>query len=141
MSSQTKNLDKLNKKFSNPSADDLADLSKFCSNSAFECNFEDYWISLDDAKMKIKPLSSYLETHNLGAGRVLKIEDSSLVYLVKINELKINEDVPPLDFVEKEVKEIILNKRKSILLNTLRTDIINEAKNKNKIEVFLPEYK
>lgn len=141
MSSQTKQLDKLHKKFSIQDAEDLADLGKFCSTSAYDCEFEDNWVDLDDAKLKIKPLSNYLKTNNLNAGRVIKLEDSSLVYLLKINELKIKEDTPPLDFVKNDVKEIILNQRKSILLNSLRREIIEDSKQKNKIEVFLPEYK
>lgn len=141
MSNQTKNLDKLHKKFVNQDAEDLADLGKFCSTSAYECDFEDHWMSLDDTKLKIKPLANYLKTNNLNSGRVIKLEDSSLIYLLKINELKIKEDIPPLDFVKNDVKEIILNQRKSILLNSLRNEIIEESKQKNKIEVFLLDYK
>lgn len=137
----TKGVDKILEKFKNPNADDLSDLSKFCSTTAYSCNFEDNWSTLDEAKVQIKPLGNYLKTNNLTAGNVIKIQDSTLLYAIKINELKIKEDIPPLDFVKNDIREIILSKRKSILLNSLRNDIFTEAKNKNKVEAFLPENK
>lgn len=72
---------------------------------------------------------------------MIKLVDSNLVYAIKINELKIREDIPPLDFVKDDIKEIIINNRKSILLHSIRNNIFTDAKNNNKIEVFLPENK
>lgn len=141
MGTETKQLDKLLKKFQNPSAEDLADLGKFCSKSAYKCDFEDNWSTLHEAKTQINPLERYLKSNNLEAGRMIKLVDSNLVYAIKINELKIREDIPPLDFVKDDIKEIIINNRKSILLHSIRNNIFTDAKNNNKIEVFLPENK
>jgi|GEM_PF-1106083 len=135
----SKGSDKILKLFAeNTNENNLAELTRFCSSTAYQCSFDDNWVGLEELKMQVKPLGTWLETNNLASGRVYRFNDSTLTYALKIRELKINKDIPPLDFVKNEIREIILNKRKTVLLNTIRTDIFTEAEKKKTTEIYLP---
>jgi len=133
-----KNSEKALKLFSSPGTEDLSELTRFCSETAYQCSLEDEWVTMEELKMLVKPLPAWLESNNLGSGKTYRFTDSTLTYALKINELKINKDIPPLDFVKNEIREIILNKRKTVLLNAIRTEIFTEAEKKKTTEIYLP---
>ena len=62
--------------------------------------------------------------------------DNDFLYYLKVDEYKIEDNVSPIDFVRRDIKNIILNKRKVELARKLEDEVYdNAARNKN-FEIF-----
>lgn len=112
-------------------------LDEFCRKAAYQYHLNDSsWIILDDLE-KVIPFSYASQELFLNAKKFIEIEDSSLVYFVKINDYKIKESISPLEFERTRIKSIILNMRKLDLLKKVEEETFNEALEKNKFEIFV----
>lgn len=69
--------------------------------------------------------------------RLIEVTDDNYVYLVKIYDYKIKEEISPLEFVKEDIKTIIINKRKTILAKKLEDDIYNIALKNKDFEVYV----
>ncbi len=54
--------------------------------------------------------------------------DSLYLYLLKIDEYKLSEEISPIEFVENDIRNIILNSRKVALAKGLENEIFERAK-------------
>ena len=96
---------------------------------------EDTWLLFDDMLKEI-PIKTYDIEHFLQNNRLLEINDKSFVYLVNIIDFKIKDSISPLAFEYQSIRNIILNKRRLEIIQNMRNDVMNEAKNNKEIEVF-----
>lgn len=64
-------------------------------------------------------------------------QDEDFVYLLKINTYKISGQAAPLAYVQAQVKGIILNQRKTALLNTLSNDVYKQAQKQQEFEILV----
>ena len=62
--------------------------------------------------------------------------DSTYLYFLKIQEYKISEEASPLEFVQEEIRNIILNKRKVALAKGLENDIYERAKENEDYKIY-----
>ena len=67
--------------------------------------------------------------------RFIELKDEDYIYLIKIFDYKLKSNVAPLNIVENEIRNILLNKRKIQLVRNLEKDIMNDARNNKKIEI------
>ncbi|MBV1923083.1 MAG: peptidyl-prolyl cis-trans isomerase, partial [Flavobacteriaceae bacterium] len=65
-----------------------------------------------------------------------QLQDSLGVYLVKIEDILLTNDIAPLIYVEPTIKQIILNKRKLELIKNLERDITKDALKNKKFEIY-----
>lgn len=65
-----------------------------------------------------------------------QLQDSLGVYLVKIEDELIRNDIAPLSYIKPTLKEIILNKRKLELVKKLEKDITKDAIKTNHFEIY-----
>tara|TARA_X000000950_G_scaffold288790_1_gene407400 strand:- start:5756 stop:6595 length:840 start_codon:yes stop_codon:yes gene_type:complete len=63
-------------------------------------------------------------------------EDSLDVYLVKIEEFKGTNEKAPLDFINSRIKELIKKKKKVDFIKKFDNEILGNAKQENKFEIF-----
>lgn len=63
-------------------------------------------------------------------------EDSLDVYLVKIEEFKGTNEKAPLDFINSRIKELIKKKKKVEFIKKFDNEILGNAKQENKFEIF-----
>jgi hypothetical protein len=61
--------------------------------------------------------------------------DSLFSYFIRITDYKTRESTAPLSMVEDKVRNLILNRRKSDLLNRMQQQIFEEAIKNKKIEI------
>jgi hypothetical protein len=66
----------------------------------------------------------------------IQLNDSLELYLIKINEVLSPGMQAPMEYVLPTLRQIIINKRKLILINQLKKEIVNDAINNKKFEIY-----
>jgi len=61
--------------------------------------------------------------------------DSLFTYLIRINEYKTIESSAPASLVQDKIRNLILNKRKSELINRMQQQIFEEALKNKEFEI------
>lgn len=106
---------------------------QFADNYSLE---DSTWIKFDDI-IKSTPLSTVSnKVQFLRRNRYVEELDSVYLYLLKIQEYKISEEASPLEFVQEEIRNIILNKRKVALAKDLEKDIYERAKENEDYKIY-----
>ncbi len=116
---------------------DLATLQAYCFSNATNFTLIDsIWINYDDLVRG----SPFAETPNtvqfLRNRKYAEATDDSFKYFLKISEYKKTDDIAPLDVVKDQIVDIIINKRKIALAESLEKEVYNEAKKQNSFEIF-----
>ncbi|MBO3699717.1 peptidyl-prolyl cis-trans isomerase [Roseivirga sp. E12] len=116
---------------------DLESLKSYAFQFADNYSLEDStWIKFDDI-IKNSPLSTVSnKVQFLRRNRYVEEVDSVYLYLLKIQEYKISEEASPLEFVQEEIRNIILNKRKVALAKGLENDIYERAKENEDYKIY-----
>lgn len=116
---------------------DLESLRSYAFQFADNYSLEDStWIKFDDI-IKNSPLSTVSnKVQFLRRNRYVEETDSTYLYLLKIEEYKISEEISPLEFVRDEIRDIILNKRKVLLAKNLENGIYERAKENEDYKIY-----
>jgi hypothetical protein len=85
---------------------------------------------------KIKPLQKGFNKLLLKKPNFIQLNDSLELYLIKINEVLAPGMQAPMEYVLPTLRQIIINKRKLILINQLKKEIVNDAINNKKFEIY-----
>lgn len=94
------------------------------------------WVSASRVIAEIPPLTRANEETHLKKSQFFELQDSLEVYLGLVtNVLEVNETAP-FDYVEPDIKQLILNRRRLNYVKKLETDIIDEAIKKKEFEVY-----
>lgn len=116
---------------------DIESLEEYAFQFANDYSLEDsLWIKFDELT-KNSPFSTITnKIQFLKRNRYVEEEDSLYLYLLKINEYKISEEVSPLDFVKGDIRNVIINKRKIALVKELENEIFEEAKQNEDYQIY-----
>lgn len=68
--------------------------------------------------------------------KTISLEDSLHVYFVKLIDVKERGEIAPLEYVEEEIKSILLNQRKLKTVENIQRKLLEDAKKSNKFEVY-----
>jgi hypothetical protein len=68
--------------------------------------------------------------------KLIETEDSTYKYLLYIKEYKIQDQLSPIEFVQDQIRNIIVNKRKVALSKELENKIYAEAVELNSFEIY-----
>ena len=94
------------------------------------------WVSASRVIEEIPPLTQANEESHLKKSQFFELQDSLEVYLGWVtNVLEVNETAP-FDYVEPDIRQLILNRRRLNYVKKLETEIIDEAIKKNEFEVY-----
>ena len=99
------------------------------------------WFSYDDM---FQHTPFYNQTNRVqflkeNEGKIIETTDDNFVYLFKIEEFKIQDETSPVEFVKDEIRNIIINKRKTELAAQLEEKIYNGAVNNKEFEIYVNE--
>ncbi|WP_245949497.1 peptidyl-prolyl cis-trans isomerase [Echinicola strongylocentroti] len=67
---------------------------------------------------------------------LIKAEDDQFNYYYKILEYKLQDQVPPVEFVKDEISKIIINKRKVNLAESLQNEVYSRAQGNNEFKIY-----
>ncbi len=111
-------------------------LDGLCEEGITTCLLQDStWKSYDEIS-EVMPLKWYKEKDLLSRKWVIEIIDKKGVFLLKILGSRIKGKVAPLSYVEKDIRSIILNKRKKELIKNIREKLYQEALKKSEFEIY-----
>lgn len=115
---------------------DHQELEEYCKEiSADYFLDEDEWIFFNDL-IKYIPIKTFNQEQFLANNRYVELSDSLRVYIMRIKDYKIKESLSPLDFERENIRMIILNKRKSLLIEQMENELFDQALKTNNIEIY-----
>ncbi|MDT7829854.1 peptidyl-prolyl cis-trans isomerase [Pricia sp. S334] len=94
------------------------------------------WVTASRIIDEIPPLTFENVEKHLKKSQFLNMEDDSGVYLAKIIDVMEVDDIAPLSFIEPTIERVLLSRRKLDFIRKLETDVIDEAIQKRKFEVY-----
>jgi hypothetical protein len=117
---------------------DKKELTSYALQYASEYNLEaDKWVDFDMvvAGSPLRDLPN--RTEFISKNKYFETKDDSHVYLFYFLEYKISNQVSPLEFVKKRVKDILLNQKKRKFVQELEQSIYEKAKESNEFQLYL----
>ncbi len=116
--------------------EDADALEDFCFQRATNYDtFDGEWVAaqllLDKIPLKIDDRILFLKKN-----KFIETEDKDYFYFLRIDDLLLKGSTAPVDYVKRNIKKIILNKRKLQLENRLENDIYKDAKAKHKFKIY-----
>jgi len=94
------------------------------------------WIKLSQVVQKIPVVNSENKKELLKKSNFLQLKDSLDLYLMQINDVLLQNDYAPLDYVKPTIKQIVINKRKLELIKQLKKDITKDAIKNKQFEIY-----
>ncbi|MDR2084074.1 MAG: hypothetical protein LBP67_03665 [Bacteroidales bacterium] len=116
--------------------DDQYKLQKFCEANAEKYYFdENKWFLFSDIIKEI-PIDTYNEEAFLKTNNYINFKDSDYEYFIYIKDFMAKESISPLEFVKSNINNIIINKRKKMLLQQIENDLYKTALKNNAIDIY-----
>lgn len=117
-------------------SDDKEELNELCQNSMLSCKIdEDEWIRFNDLLHDI-PIQTDDQEHFLKNTSYYEVSDSLFTYLVYFTDYKTKEGVSPLSFELRNLRNLIINRRKIELMNKMQQEIFQEALKKKEFTIY-----
>lgn len=126
----------INAKFSSFKSKDKKELKNLAiqfKNYAFN---DSVWVDIDQVYQNLSFVNQDNWAKYIDAGISYQYVDASSVWLVKVKDVIPKNSVVPLSYISPTIKQIILNKRKTDLINKIQTEITNDAIKDNDFEIF-----
>lgn len=116
---------------------DKKELRELALRYATNYYFEDpVWIAFDDIILNTPLVENSNHVELLRANSLIQVDDEQYAYYFKILEYKLQDQVPPLEFVKDEISKIILNKRRVALAENLHKEVYQRALEKNDFKIY-----
>ncbi len=118
-------------------AEDFEELKSYCYSFASKAHLEDStWVYFTDLYTYMPPQHITDEQNFLKTHKFYESSDDNYMYFLKIEGYKLRTDTSPLEFVEDEIRKIILHKRKVKLAKELESNIYDEAVKNQDFEIY-----
>lgn len=113
----------------NTSPEDYEKLIEFCEGTNRRVHFINEWTNLDNFLRRIC-FHDYYNPDRLRFERLIESmdEDNELRYLVRINDYRLRGENIPVELIEDNIIEIILNKRRREVLEQKKKELIAESR-------------
>lgn len=112
-----------------------AKLDDYCHKYAVRCFFDSNWVYLNDLLREL-PIEVYNKESFLRSGKQVKFSDADHLYILTVIDIQSKNTLSPFNLERTRIKNLILNKRKIELLNTIRKRIYRDAISSGKAELY-----
>jgi len=127
--------DKLTKLISSKKDDDIDKFKDFCYQYSSKFYFPEKWMSAASIANDLPNKNS--DINSLGRSKQTIVQqDSTSYYVLKVTESVNIGDIAPIEYVQNDIKQVILQKRTQELNKTLRNKIFEDALKKNVFEIY-----
>ena len=111
-------------------------LNEYCVTYAKAYDrFNDQWVSADlvlkNTPVEISDQAKYLEKN-----AYIEKKDKEYYYLVYIRDYRLEGEVAPVDYVQSDIRNLILSKQKLEFFRQLEKDIYKEGTDNNKVKLY-----
>lgn len=115
----------------------MDDFKSYISRFGLKSYTEDsVWIIFDDLVLGT-PLESIENKNNfLSKNKYSETSDDDYIYFLSLFDYKISDETSPLEFIQDDIRNIIINKRKLALKKELEEKIYYEAKQNGLFEIY-----
>ena len=86
--------------------------------------------------MENTPVEISNQQHFLERNRFVESSDMNYYYIVCIRDYRLSGQVSPIEYVQTDIKNLILSKQKIEFLKQIEKDIYNEGVKNNKVKLF-----
>jgi len=113
-----------------------AKLNEYCLSyaKAFD-RFDDKWVAAD-LVLKYVPVEIPNQDRFLERNRFIESSDMNYYYIVCIHDYRLAGQAPPVEYVQEDIRKLILSKQKIEFLKQVEKDIYNEGIDNNKVKLF-----
>ena len=120
----------------NTTEEGLNELREYCIRYAkgFDI-FINNWVDFEVLKNNIPSEITDVERFLIG-NQEIEVKDSNYYYLVRIQDYRLKNEIAPLEYVENNIKNLILNQRKIEFLKEVEENIYIEGERQNKFKIF-----
>jgi len=136
VASEAENINKAEVKSLLENADhNIEGLRAFCSEAGAVYSLPEdtaQWWYLEEFLNNV-PIEVYNNEAFLKKQKFSTFEADNFRYFVYIIDYKLKDEVSPIELVEREIRTLILNRRKQLLLKNLKTELYQKAVRENKI--------
>lgn len=116
--------------------DDLTELESYCYQFAEKYDyFDEDWISFDNLLQELPNIISDQERF-LRYNSFIESEDSLFLYFVNIRDYRLKATTAPVEYINENIRTIILNNRKIQFLRDLENNIYNDALTREEFEIY-----
>jgi len=129
-------LEKLKQVYKSSSTESIEKVEKYCVQNAGQVEFfYDKWISFDDIMDNI-PYSISYRSDFLKTRTTLDVVENDFCYLLYIDEYVISGNTAPYEYVRDNVRNVMINSKKSDFINQFEQNLLKEAESKKKIKYY-----
>lgn len=115
----------------------LQNIDMLANDQAVKCYLDiDEWIRLDELT-KVVPIEIYNTESFLKKNKYVRFDWNDLTCMVRFEDYLLEESVMPMELVRDNIKEILLIRRKTELIERMKEAIYEEAKRKHGFEVYV----
>ncbi len=112
------------------------DLENFCREKALHCSLDDSsWAYFDDLLREV-PLEVYNRRSFLQNNHFARFRKEGQIYYLRITEHELKGGVSPLAMERKNIRAILINKRKKNLIDSLQEGLMKQARKRKNVQVF-----
>jgi hypothetical protein len=113
---------------------DLREMAlRFATNYYLE---DSTWIEFDDIILNTPLANNNNHVQLLRENGLIQVDDGTYSYYFKILEYKLQDQVPPIEFVKEEISKIIINKRRVALAEKLHKEVYQRALETNEFKIY-----
>ena len=132
-----KQKDQFHKLLSNRDTLMLQNIDMLANDHAVKCYLDvDEWIRLDELT-KVVPIEIYNTESFLKKNKYVRFDWNDLTCMVRFEDYLLEKSVMPMELVRDNIKEILLIRRKTELIERMKDAIYEEAKRKHGFEVYV----
>lgn len=117
-------------------AKNIKRLQNYCFRYAKDFYLKDSLWLTEQTVLKKMPINIEYLKNLENNGNMGEVTDSSYIYLLKVNDYKNKGETAPLSFVQKDLKFMLINKRKQQLLSNAYNNIYQDAIKDGDFEVY-----
>lgn len=112
-------------------------LEKFCVGTAVNYDyFFDRWLPVSDfaSKMPLAALKS--NPGYLSNDKNVEVKDSLFCYILHVEQFLPKGEILPLEYAQNEIKEILVNQKRTEFINQMKSELYREASEDKKIKYY-----
>lgn len=123
-------------KFSSFTKKDKKELEQQAVNFKSYAFNDSIWVDINQIYEKLPFINIGNKDRFISSGINFQYPENTTIWLVKVNQVLQENSITPLEFLKPTLKQIVLNKRKLELINTIEKEITNDALNDKKYEIY-----
>ena len=128
--------DKIRAKFNSFTPKDKNELAEMAIQFKSYAFNDSIWVDINQVYEKLPFINTDNKNKYVSGGMSYQFPDSTTVWIVKIKQVLPKDSPTPLQFLRPTIKQVIINKRKVELLQTIENEITNDAFKNNKYEIY-----